>query len=44
MAWDQTTEGVTVNNAFTNLHQTYSVYLPSFIASLSTLANRPITG
>jgi hypothetical protein len=44
MSWDQTPEGVAVNNAYINLHQTYTTYLPNFIAALAQLANRPITG
>jgi hypothetical protein len=44
MAWNDTQQGVDLNNAFGQLLYCYQHALPSHLQSIKNLAQRPITG
>jgi hypothetical protein len=43
-AWNETQDGVNLNNQFEGFRNTYQSILPGHLQSLITLAARPITG
>jgi hypothetical protein len=42
--WNETTEGAALEAAWQQLLYTYNTRLPTHVAALANLANRPITG